>query len=43
MKIGRIKKSNYKIKFRKCQKRKLEIAYAYEKETHRNGIKMNSK
>ena len=43
MKIGRIKESNDKIKFRKCKKRKVEIAYAYEKEIHINGIKMNSK
>ena len=35
MKIGRIKESNDKIKFRKCKKRKVEIAYAYEKEIHR--------
>ena len=39
MKIGRIKERNDKIKFRKCKKRKVEIAYAYENEMHRNGIK----
>ena len=43
MKIGRIKARNDKIKFRKCKKRKVEISYAYEKEIHRNGIKMSSK
>ena len=43
MKIGRIKENNDKIKFRECKKRKVEIAYAYEKEIHRNGSKMSSK
>ena len=43
MKIGRIKESNDKIKFRNGKKRKVEIAYAYEKEIHRNGIKMSLK
>ena len=42
MKIGRIKESNENRKFRKCKKRKVEITYAYEKEIHRNGIKMSS-
>ena len=42
MKIGRIKESGDKIKFRKCKKRKVGIAYAYEKKIHRNGIKMCS-
>ena len=43
MKIGRIKESNDKIKFRKCKKRKVEIAYVYENKIHKNGIKMTSK
>ena len=43
MKIGRIKESDDKIKFRKCKKRKVEIAYAYQKEIHKNGISMISK
>ena len=43
MKIGRIKENNDKIKFRKCKKGKVEIAYAYEKKIYRNGIKMSSK
>ena len=43
MKIGRIKESNEKIKFRKCKKRKVEIANAYEKEININEIKMSSK
>ena len=43
MKIGRIKKNNDEIKFRECKKRKVEIANAYEKEIHINGIKMSSK
>ena len=43
MKIGRIKESNDKIKFRKCKKRKVESMYAYDKEIHRNGMKMSSK
>ena len=43
MKIGRTKESNDKIKFRNCKKIKVEIAYAYEKEIHINGIKMSSK
>ena len=43
MKIGRIKESNDKIKFRKIKKRKVEIAFAYVKEMHWNGIKMSSK
>ena len=43
MKIGRVKENNDKIKFRKCKKKKVEIEYSYEKEMHRNGIKMSSK
>ena len=43
MKRARIKESNDKIKFRKCKKRKVKIAYANEKEIHINGIKMSSK
>ena len=43
MKIRKIKESNDKIKFRKCKKRKVEIAYAYQKEIHKNGISMISK
>ena len=39
MKIGRIKERNDKIKFRKYKKKKVEIAYAYEKEIHRNGLR----
>ena len=43
MKIGRVKENNDKIKFRKCKKRNVGIAYSYEKKIHRNGIKMTSK
>ena len=32
-----------KYNLEKCKKRKVEIAYAYEKEIHRNGISMISK